>query len=1006
MSFIHLSTVQPTLGQRENTEREPAMFRNDFKNGIEIKKGDQIELVNLRLNFENITITSGLNDTLIWQIGPSPAFTQHVVILEEGEYTQDTFVTELQSALNKSIVLESMKPQKGAMDTPADPTHPGGFNVLFSAANTSANPPQPFDTYTISMNQQIGPVNDDTLNHTANQTPNTQEWNELGTRVAPVAWTGQSEMANINAGNMDDDDPEKPQPSTITSETMEKILADQNDINQRADFIGLERAGVLNEWDHDLISSVQVLGYEDSIEEGGATIYPGDTAVNGIKPAEITGIFDKRGRTTLRISPILGFSTADYTTAAASFAVQSVLTFAPGEVHDGIIALTAGAKYDFSFTITAGSSLINPQDNSLKADGTPRTGVSVIYGKFSDTIPDITVLNQYSGGLRFAAGKGDDGTGGEPDADPNDDPDSVNLKSELWGTPEDNSFWYLDTREGKFKAFRFVPFRGEYFRVPWNSVGLADATALTPEMSAATIPGNPASSYDVTPTKVLGWPSARLGINRRARVVNGTYSKNNTTDPYDFGVVDARGNHEWAEYWIGICKETDGVSPEAVAGTTEPIIQVCCPQGIGGRAQYPNAAFLGAEIVYENYLKDVTGVATDSTKDIILEIKLTDFNHIKMAVAQDVSQDFVRRSTVVPVSYAGGEPSQLAPLTGFTDVADSKSANVGPPYTLPIKINNVLKEFNFPYIPMAQLSRGGNYQAQNTTDQNLMAQRGYAAMYAFDGAIGNGDIPSIRNQRIVREPDISLDRVFPDASIALDASDAYELPAFWKFGRLLPNSNLVGPDDDPATGAPYTENDIEFWENYATPQSAQTIRDFQLEPNLGNLDELLGMRNLVSNIAVKIDSSTVKSSNTPNNIPISEVFNVELLSEPVKSHNGATNDIGKSIHTVLANNVKIDTNNRSLSYTPPIRLPVDLNIKEDKTVYSLTVAIRDLDNKLIPGLKAPSDVTLYKSESELSKLEKQTELIRAAIIGKNNDRNDVKVSNIGRENPLLGVIPK
>ena len=470
MSFIHLSTVQPTLGQRENTEREPAMFRNDFKNGIEIKKGDQIELVNLRLNFENITITSGINDTLVWQIGPSPAFTQHVVILEEGEYTQDSFVTELQSALNKSIVLESMKPQKDAMNSPVTPTLPGGFNVLFSAANTSANPPQPFDTYTISMNQQIGPGNNDTLNTTANATPNTQEWNDLGTRVAPVAWTGQSEMSNIYAGNMIDDDPEKPQPSTLTSETMEKIIADQNDIGQRADFNGLQRAGLLNEWDHDLLSSIQVLGYEDSIAEGGATIYPGDTVVNGIKPAEITGIFDKKGRTTLRICPILGFSTADFTAAAASFAVPTVLTFAAGEVHDGTIALTAGANYDFSFTVTAGSSLINPQDGSLKADGTPRTGVSVIYGKFSDTIGDITVLNQYNGGLRFAAGKGDDGTGGEPDADPNTDPFSVNLKSELWGTDEDNSFFYFDAREGKFKAFKFSTVKGgEYFRVPCPS---------------------------------------------------------------------------------------------------------------------------------------------------------------------------------------------------------------------------------------------------------------------------------------------------------------------------------------------------------------------------------------------------------------------------------------------------------------------------------------------------------------------------------------------------------
>ncbi len=1010
MSFIHLSTVQPTIGQRENTERQPAMFRNDFKNGIEIKKGDQIELVNLRLNFENIVITSGINDTLVWQIGPSPAFTQHVVILEEGEYTQDGFVTELQRALNKSVVLESMKPQigdtaNGGMNNPKTPTLPGGFNVLFEAKNATATPPVLNDTYIISVNQQLGPQNDDTLNTEANLAfAATKDWTELGTRVANAPWNNNNTV-NIDEGNMDDLDPLKEQPSTITSLTMEKIVQDLNQLGERADFTTFKEEGGAVEWDYDLLSSIKVLGYDGSISQPD----DGGLSSNGIIPGEITGIFDKQGRTTLRICPILGFSTADFTTAAATFEVASTLTFGVGEIHDGIIALTPSpAKYDFSFTISPGASPINPEDGSLKTDGTPRTAVDVIYGKFSDTIQDIVNTNMFSGGIRFAAGKGDTGTGGEPDADPNTEPDSVNLKSELWGTPEDNSFFYYSSREGFFEAFKEVAIPGggptdfEYVRIPWNATGLPGnpgATTITPSLKPTANVG-----YQVIPTKVLGWPSARLGLNRRARVVKDGYGAVNSDDPYDNGVVDTRGNHEWAEYWIGIAKETDGVAALAVAGTTEPILEICCPQDIDGRPEYPDGGFLGSEIKMTRYLKDVTGAATDATKDIILEIKLDDFNHVTMSVAQDTSQDFERGSTVLPKSYATGIPSQLPPNTGFTLVGDSHSKNEGAGAALPIKLNNQLKECHFPYIPMAFLGRGGPYQAKNTQDQTLMNQTGYASMYSFDGAIGT-DIVGLRNQRIVREPDVSLDKVFHDYGDIL-AGGEYTLPAFYKFGRLLLNSNLVGPDADPATGLPYDDSKQEFWENYDSPQSAMTIRDFQLEPNIANLDEYLGMRNLISNVATAVDSSKVTSSNTPNSIPISEVFNVELLSEPVKSHNGATNDLGKSIHTVLANNVRLDSDNRSLSYTPPVRLPVDLNVMEDKTVYSLSVAVKDLNNKLIPGLKAPSDITLYKSQSELSKLEKQTELIRDAIIGKNNDRNDIKVSNIGIHNPILGVIPK
>ena len=50
MSYISISTNQPSEGQRQLTEREPANLRNDFKVPIEIKSGDTIELVSLKFN--------------------------------------------------------------------------------------------------------------------------------------------------------------------------------------------------------------------------------------------------------------------------------------------------------------------------------------------------------------------------------------------------------------------------------------------------------------------------------------------------------------------------------------------------------------------------------------------------------------------------------------------------------------------------------------------------------------------------------------------------------------------------------------------------------------------------------------------------------------------------------------------------------------------------------------------------------------------------------------------
>ena len=63
MSYISISTNQPTEGQRELTEREPANLRNDFKVPIEINTGDTIELVSIKFSkvFRDITLKKSLN---------------------------------------------------------------------------------------------------------------------------------------------------------------------------------------------------------------------------------------------------------------------------------------------------------------------------------------------------------------------------------------------------------------------------------------------------------------------------------------------------------------------------------------------------------------------------------------------------------------------------------------------------------------------------------------------------------------------------------------------------------------------------------------------------------------------------------------------------------------------------------------------------------------------------------------------------------------------------------
>lgn len=149
MSFIHLSTVQPTDGQEEVTSREPALVKNNFTNGILLKRGETVELVSLRLAFDKILITEGENDTLFFMLGDAPNFCQVEAKLRPGEYTEEDLATELEQAMNTAMNLPSFNVLK-----PLDPTTNialnSGIQVQYTKSNPSTNTPA---KYSIAFQQ-------------------------------------------------------------------------------------------------------------------------------------------------------------------------------------------------------------------------------------------------------------------------------------------------------------------------------------------------------------------------------------------------------------------------------------------------------------------------------------------------------------------------------------------------------------------------------------------------------------------------------------------------------------------------------------------------------------------------------------------------------------------------------------------------------------------------------------------------------------------------------------
>ena len=144
-----------------NVFESASNFSNHFKEGIIISPGDTLELVSMSINkLEKFEVVQGLNDTLIWRIGPGPStntattnFAQHIVTLTAGSYNGVDLAKHIQDQLNNSTLL-------GAYE--------GKWVVTFT---TATGPPNPSNAkFKIDYGENSTPVNN------AQELTLTQNW--------------------------------------------------------------------------------------------------------------------------------------------------------------------------------------------------------------------------------------------------------------------------------------------------------------------------------------------------------------------------------------------------------------------------------------------------------------------------------------------------------------------------------------------------------------------------------------------------------------------------------------------------------------------------------------------------------------------------------------------------------------------------------------------------------------------------------------------------------------
>jgi hypothetical protein len=103
---MSLITLTSTTNAQNPSQTDPAIIKNHFKDGIKIRKGDEIGLVSLSFNkITSYEVIAGENDTLTWRIGDRQNFLNHVVTLDPGVYSGQQLATQIQSKLNASTIL-------------------------------------------------------------------------------------------------------------------------------------------------------------------------------------------------------------------------------------------------------------------------------------------------------------------------------------------------------------------------------------------------------------------------------------------------------------------------------------------------------------------------------------------------------------------------------------------------------------------------------------------------------------------------------------------------------------------------------------------------------------------------------------------------------------------------------------------------------------------------------------------------------------------------------------
>jgi hypothetical protein len=107
---MSLITLTSSLNEADPRPTDPAIIKNNFKEGIEIRKGSEVALVNLTITKQGLfEVPAGEDNQIVFRIGNSQDTTERIASIPAGSYTGDRLAQLIQDAMNASTIIGTYK---------------------------------------------------------------------------------------------------------------------------------------------------------------------------------------------------------------------------------------------------------------------------------------------------------------------------------------------------------------------------------------------------------------------------------------------------------------------------------------------------------------------------------------------------------------------------------------------------------------------------------------------------------------------------------------------------------------------------------------------------------------------------------------------------------------------------------------------------------------------------------------------------------------------------------